>query len=44
MFEFKNVTIIKKANIYFDGKVSSRIVFFPMAPEKPSELSVAKKF
>ena len=26
MSEFKNVTIVKKANIYFDGKVSSRTV------------------
>ena len=24
MSEFKNVTIVKKANIYFDGKVTSR--------------------
>lgn len=24
--EFKNATVIKKANIYFDGKVSSRTV------------------
>ncbi|MDA3945999.1 MAG: pyrimidine/purine nucleoside phosphorylase [Helicobacteraceae bacterium] len=28
MNEFKNVTIVKKANIYFDGKVSSRTVKF----------------
>jgi len=26
--EFKNVTITKKANIYFDGKVSSRSLLF----------------
>jgi len=25
--EFKNVSIVKKANIYFDGKVSSRTIF-----------------
>jgi len=25
---FENVTIIKKANVYFDGKVSSRTVLF----------------
>jgi purine/pyrimidine-nucleoside phosphorylase len=25
---FENVTIIKKANIYFDGKVTSRTVLF----------------
>jgi uncharacterized protein YaiE (UPF0345 family) len=28
MTEFKDVTIIKKANIYFDGKVTSRTVLF----------------
>ena len=27
--DFKNVTIVKKANIYFDGKVTSRTVIFP---------------
>jgi purine/pyrimidine-nucleoside phosphorylase len=26
--KFENVTVIKKANIYFAGKVSSRAVFF----------------
>jgi len=34
MSEFKNVTIIKKANIYFDGKVSSRSVIFPDGSRK----------
>lgn len=28
MSEFNNVTIIKKANVYFDGKVTSRTVVF----------------
>lgn len=28
MNEFKNVTAVKKANIYFDGKVTSRTVIF----------------
>ena len=28
MPEFKNVTVVKKANIYFDGKVTSRTVIF----------------
>jgi len=26
--EFKNVTVVKEANIYFDGKVTSRTVLF----------------
>ncbi len=28
MSEFNNVTIIKKANVYFDGNVSSRTIKF----------------
>jgi hypothetical protein len=28
MSEFKNVTVVKEANIYFDGKVTSRTVLF----------------
>ena len=29
MSEFINVTVTKKANIYFDGKVTSRTLIFP---------------
>jgi uncharacterized protein YaiE (UPF0345 family) len=32
--EFKNVTIFKKANIYFDGKVTSRTVIFADGTKK----------
>lgn len=28
MSEFKNVTAVKKANVYFDGRVTSRTVIF----------------
>lgn len=28
MSQFENVSIIKKANIYFDGKVTSRTILF----------------
>ncbi len=28
MSEFRNVTVVKEANIYFDGKVTSRTVLF----------------
>ena len=31
---FENATIVKKANIYFDGKVTSRIVLFPDGEKK----------
>ena len=34
MSEFKDVTVIKKANIYFDGKVTSRSVVFPDGSRK----------
>jgi uncharacterized protein YaiE (UPF0345 family) len=34
MMEFKDVTIVKKANIYFDGKVTSRTVIFADGSKK----------
>ena len=34
MSEFKGVTIVKKANIYFDGRVTSRSVVFPDGSRK----------
>ena len=34
MSEFSSVTVIKKANIYFDGKVASHTVLFPDGSKK----------
>jgi len=34
MSEFNNVTVVKKANVYFDGKVTSRIILFPDKSKK----------
>ena len=34
MENFENVTIIKKANVYFDGKVTSRTVLFENGEKK----------
>ncbi|OIJ17239.1 hypothetical protein BKP37_01690 [Anaerobacillus alkalilacustris] len=34
MEQFNNVTIIKKANTYFDGKVTSRVVIFEDGTKK----------
>ncbi|MBN2713566.1 MAG: pyrimidine/purine nucleoside phosphorylase [Planctomycetes bacterium] len=34
MSEFKGVTIVKKANVYSDGKVTSRTVIFPDGSRK----------
>lgn len=31
---FENVTVVKKANVYFDGKVTSRSVLFPDGTRK----------
>jgi hypothetical protein len=34
MPEFTNVSIVKKANVYFDGKVTSRTVIFADGSQK----------
>lgn len=34
MTEFNNVTIIKKANVYFDGQVNSRTIVFADGSKK----------
>lgn len=34
MAEFNNVTVTKEANVYFDGKVSSRSIIFPDGSKK----------
>ena len=34
MSEFKNVTVIREANVYFDGKVTSRTILFPDGSKK----------
>ncbi len=34
MSEFKNVTVVREANIYFDGKVTSRTVLFSDGSKK----------
>lgn len=34
MSEFKGVTVVKKANVYFDGKVTSRTVLFADGSKK----------
>ncbi len=34
MSEFKNVTVIREANVYFEGKVTSRTVLFDNGSRK----------
>lgn len=36
MSEFSNVTVVKKANAYFDGSVTSRTVIFQDGTRKSS--------
>lgn len=51
MSKFENVTVVKAANVYFDGKVTSRTVEFPGGEKKTLgimlpgeyEFSTAKK-
>ena len=38
MSQFENVTVVKKANVYFDGKVTSRTVYLRTAQKKHSAL------
>jgi uncharacterized protein YaiE (UPF0345 family) len=34
MSEFKGVTVVREANVYFEGKVTSRTVLFPDGTKK----------
>ena len=34
MTEFKNVAVVRKANVYFNGRVTSRSVIFPDGSRK----------
>lgn len=34
MRQFENVTLMKKANVYFDGNVTSRTIFLPDGERK----------
>ncbi|TJY40934.1 pyrimidine/purine nucleoside phosphorylase [Cohnella pontilimi] len=34
MSQFDNVSVVKKANVYFEGKVTSRTVLFPDGTRK----------
>jgi hypothetical protein len=44
MSEFKNVTVIKKANVYFDGKVTSRTIIFPDGSKKTLGIMLAGEY
>ena len=42
--EFKNVTVVKKANIYFDGKVTSRTVMMEDGERKTLGFMMAGEY
>ncbi len=44
MPEFKNVTVVKEANIYFDGNVTSRTVLFPDGSRKTLGIMLPGKY
>jgi len=41
---FENVTIVKKANVYFDGKVTSRTVLFADGTRKTLGIMMPGKY
>ena len=42
--EFKNVSIVKKANVYFEGKVTSRTVMFENGEKKTLGFMLAGEY
>ena len=44
MSEFKGVTVVKKANVYFDGKVTSRTVLFSDGSKKTLGIMLPGEF
>ncbi len=44
MSEFNNVTVVREANVYFDGKVTSRTVVFGDGSKKTLGVMLAGEF
>ena len=42
--EFKNVSVVKEANVYFDGKVTSRTVIFESGERKTLGFMMAGEY
>lgn len=42
--EFSNVKVVKKANVYFDGRVTSRTVLFPNGERKTLGFMLAGEY
>jgi len=41
---FENVTVVKPANVYYDGKVTSRTVLFPDGSKKTLGIMLAGEY
>lgn len=44
MDRFENVTVIKKANLYFDGKVASRTILFQDGTKKTLGIMLPEEY
>lgn len=44
MSQFNNVSVVKQANVYFDGKVTSRTVLFPDGTRKTLGIMLAGEY
>ncbi len=44
MSEFKNVSVVKEANVYFEGKVTSRTVLFSDGSKKTLGIMLAGEY
>lgn len=44
MPQFENVTVVKKTNVYFDGKVTSRTINFPDGSKKTLGIMVPGEY
>ncbi|VGO22016.1 pyrimidine/purine nucleoside phosphorylase [Pontiella sulfatireligans] len=44
MSEFNNVTVVREANVYFDGKVTSRTVVFEDGAKKTLGMMLAGEY
>jgi uncharacterized protein YaiE (UPF0345 family) len=44
MSQFEGVTVVKAANVYFDGKVTSRTVLFPDGTKKTLGIMLAGEY
>lgn len=42
--EFQNVRVVKKANVYFEGKVTSRTIFFESGEKKTLGFMLAGEY